>query len=67
MSQKEKDYIANCQEKNVRSQRSEIDYGKILAGEKIDYDISDEKRDFKNVFGKQENGQDILKIVRQGF
>lgn len=52
MSQKEKDYIASVFNKGIASQRTEVDYYKILNGEKIDYDFQDTKKEFKFLFGK---------------
>jgi len=53
MSAKEKDYIAYKMEAVMKTEKKEIDYGDILEGKKITYDLSKQKKDFKLVFGKQ--------------
>ena len=52
MSQKEKDYIASCFNKSANSAKTELNYEDILEGKKIEYDLKEDKREFKIIFGK---------------
>lgn len=52
MSQKEKDYIAFCFNRSFNSLKTDVDYGLVLAGEKIEYDLKQDKREIKTIFGK---------------
>lgn len=52
MSQKEKDYIASCFNRNLASAKTEIDYDSVLNGVKIEYDLKQNKREIKTIFGK---------------
>lgn len=52
MSQKEKDYIASCFNKAATSAKTELNYEDIINGHKIEYDLKEDKREFKLIFGK---------------
>lgn len=52
MSQKEKDYIAFCFNRSFKSLKTDIDYGLIFAGKKIEYDFKQDKKEIKTIFGK---------------
>lgn len=52
MSKKEKDYIAFCFSKSFYAFKTDIDYSSILNGTMVDYDFSQEKKEFKLTFGK---------------
>lgn len=54
MSQKERDYIASCFDRAFKSSKSDLDYKSIFEGKKVEYDISEKKREIKKTFGKQE-------------
>lgn len=53
MSQKEKDYIAFCFNRSYNSLKTDIDYGLILDGKRVDYDFKQGKREIKTIFGKR--------------
>lgn len=52
MSQKEKDYLQFCFQRNSRQDKTGILYANFLAGEKVSYEFS-AKKEVKQVFGKQ--------------
>lgn len=55
MSQKEKDYVSFCHSRNVKAQRTDVDYEAVFNGQKIEYNLLDGKRDdVKRIFGKQD-------------
>lgn len=52
MSQKEKDYIAFCFNRILSSAKTEIDYDSVLNGVKIEYDLKQNRKETKTIFGK---------------
>lgn len=54
MSDKEKDYIAGCYEKRMKSLKLDLDYESLFSGNKIVFDLDPIKKETKEIFAKQD-------------
>lgn len=54
MSQKEKDYVSFCFNRNVKAHKTDIDYEMVFNGQKIEYSLLEGRKEFKKIFGKQD-------------
>ncbi|KAI5148238.1 hypothetical protein ENBRE01_0198 [Enteropsectra breve] len=64
MTEREKEYVAGCFIRSAGINKTGIDFGKIMAGEKITYDFVNTSKEMKQVFGKQ--GKRSRKVARPG-